>query len=170
MLWTVGGLLIGQIAALVRTVASPRPWFPYVRALVEFLLGALALAVLAGPGPFAESLTATAVVAGRQWAPIGRSRTAKGLMIGAGAVTMITPLALPLWAFLWALGFVVSGYRAAGTVVATALLPFAIGISAGWPFAFIIAPAWLLVLLRLAPEARRVLLGVEPKYHWRADA
>ncbi len=107
---------------------------------------------------------------GRQWAPFNRSRTVKGFMVAAGAITMITPLALPLWGFLWALGFVVSGYRAAGTLVATALLPFALGISAGWPFALIVAPAWLLILIRLRPEARRVLLGVEQKYHWRPNA
>ena len=156
------------MAALVPTPRAPT-WLRYARGAFEFALGAIAVGLVAGPGIWSEALVATAVVAGRQWAPVNRSATTKGLLIAGGAVSAITPLTVPFWVFLWAIGFVATGYTAAGGLLATVLLPIALGLTAGWPFAIMTVPAWVLVLQRLAPDARRVLLGAEPKYHWRSD-
>jgi len=120
-----------------------------------------------GAGPATQSLAATLVVAGHNYPLWLRGKGGKGLAAAAGALTVLTPLSVPLWGVVWALGYVLSGYIAFGIVVATAVLPVLLGILAGWAYAAAALPVCLLVLVRHREKMRRLLLGAEPKHYWR---
>jgi glycerol-3-phosphate acyltransferase PlsY len=120
-----------------------------------------------GAGPATQSLAATLVVVGHNYPLWLRGKGGKGLAAAAGALTMLTPLSVPLWGLVWALGYVVSGYIAFGVVLATAVLPILLGMLAGWAYAAASLPVCLLVLVRHREKMRRLLLGAEPKHYWR---
>jgi glycerol-3-phosphate acyltransferase PlsY len=115
-------------------------------------------------------LVATALVAGRLWPPYARDHQVKGLAIAAGALFAVNPITLVLWGLLWSIGFVTTGYRTAGNLVATIALPLALGIVAGWAFAAIALPVCVLLLDRQREDMRRMFLGGEPKHYWRSEA
>lgn len=172
-------VLVAAIAATIigsvpvrRLAGAPAPaaraaWAPSVAAALDFLKGFVAVIVIAGTGPWAQTVAATAVLAGHQWPLFGAGRGLRGAAVALGALTAITPIAAPLWGIGWGLGFVVSGYPAVGQVAATVVLPVALGVSAGWPMALMSLPACALLFERLRDPLREVLLGTAPKHHWR---
>lgn len=168
--YLLGSLPTASLAARLVSTLGSRGTEALVR-LLELLKGVLAVSLVgAGADPVAQAMAATAVVAGDQWPFRGQGRRGTGLATAAGALTVVTPLAVPAWGFLWALGYVASGYRAAGTVAATLLLPLLLGVVAGWPFGLIVLPACLMVAERRRDSLRRILLGTEPKDHWRSGS
>jgi glycerol-3-phosphate acyltransferase PlsY len=160
----------GSVGALNAFRATGSGWVGAAVLVLDVAKGVLAV-VLAGSGAAlgTQSLLATLAVAGHNWPVWLRGRGGKGLATSAGAATMITPLSLPLWAVLWALGYVTSGYIALGTIVATALLPVLLGVLAGWPFGLAVLPVCLLILARHREKLRRLLLGSEPRHYWRGE-
>ena len=156
-------------AAAVDALAPHRAWTRWVRWAVDFLKGVLAVALLASGLPWGDSLAATAVVAGQLWpmfGPGGRS----GIAVLLGALTILTPVALPIFALVWGVVYVASGWLSLALVVAMALLPVAAGVVAGWPLGLMCVPACILVLERYRDAMRRVLLGTEPRHLWRGGA
>lgn len=139
--------------------------------LVDFLKGAGSVLLAGGgAGALAQSVAATAAVAGHAWPLWLWGAGGKGLATAAGAFSVVTPVCVPLWAVLWAIGYVSSGYLALGTLAASLLLPVALGLVAGWPFGLIVLPGCLVLLTGERGPVRRMLLGTEPKHYWRRDA
>ena len=139
-------------------------------AAADFLRGFVAATLLAPNGSVGQTLIVTAVVAGHQWPVTGRDVGRSGLWTFMGALSAITPMALPVWAVLWALAFVASGYKALGMAVSLAVLPFVLGFVAGWPLGWMAVPGGLLVLDRYRDALRRIRAGEEPKHHWNSAA
>lgn len=134
---------------------------------MEFVIGGLAVALLSGTSPWSQMLVATAAVAGRQWPLVAHDPAEKAVPIALGALFAITPVSLLLWALLWGVGFVGSGFRTAGLAAATIFLPLALGIVAGWPFAGMALPVCILLVDRQREDLRRMFLGAEFKHDWR---
>lgn len=168
----LGGYLLGSLPTadlLSRAGAIPLPVRRAVSVVLEAMKGALGVALAGdGAGPLAQCLAATAVTCGAAWS-LWAGEGLDPRPAAAGALTVVTPVSVPLWGVLWALTFVASGYLTLGTLVATALLPVAVGFMAGWPFGLAILPACLVLLRRHRYALRRVLLGGEPKHHWRRE-
>jgi glycerol-3-phosphate acyltransferase PlsY len=161
----------GSVGALNAFRATGAGWIGVAVLILDVGKGMLAV-VLAGDGAgiATQALVTTLAVAGHNW-PIWLSgKGGKGLATAAGALTLVTPLSVPLWAVIWALAYVGSGYIALGTIAATALLPVFLGIVAGWAYGLAALPACLLILTRHREKMRRVLLGAEPKHYWRGRA
>jgi glycerol-3-phosphate acyltransferase PlsY len=161
----------GSVGALNAFRATGAGWVGVVVLLLDVGKGMLAV-VLAGDGAGLATLSmVTALaVAGHNWPIWLGGKGGKGLATAAGALTLITPLSVPLWAVIWGLGYVLSGYIAFGTILATALLPVALGLVAGWAYGLAALPACLLVLARHRDKMRRLMLGAEPKHYWRGGA
>ncbi|MGD0993020.1 MAG: glycerol-3-phosphate acyltransferase [Gemmatimonadales bacterium] len=158
----------GSVGALNAFRATGAGWIGVVVLILDIGKGVLAV-VLAGDGAGLATLAMVSAlaVAGHNWPIWLGGKGGKGLATAAGALTLVTPLSVPLWCVLWGLGYVVSGYIAFGTIVATALLPVALGIFAGWAYGLVALPTALLVLARHREKMRRLLLGAEPKHYWR---
>jgi glycerol-3-phosphate acyltransferase PlsY len=161
----------GSVGALNAFRATGAGWIGIVVLVLDMAKGALAV-VLAGSGARLSTLAVVAAlaVAGHNWPIWLRGRGGRGLATAAGALTMVSPVSVPLWGVVWALGYVTSGYIALGTIVATAVLPIVLGFLAGWPFGLAALPACVLILLRHHEKVRRLLLGVEPRHYWRGRA
>lgn len=158
----------GNVGALNAFRATGLGWVGVVVLILDVGKGALAVLLAGdGAGPVTQSLVATLVVAGHNYPIWLRGKGGKGLAAAAGALSMLTPLSVPLWGLVWALGYVLSGYIALGIVVATAVLPLLLGVVAGWAYAGASLPVCLLVLVRHREKMRRLLLGAEPKHYWR---
>ena len=165
--------LLGSVASLLRLPASRAEWLrwlPWIAGAVDFVVGGAAVGLIANSNPWSLTLAATAVVAGRQWPMFGSAQGSKGLWAAGGALSAITPLAVPVGAVLWAIGFVGSGYRSAGIVAAIVLLPVALGATAGWSFGLMAIPVCVLCFERQRADLARLMAGTEPKHHWRPDA
>ena len=161
----------GSVGALNAFRATGAGWIGWTVLAADVLKGIVAVA-LAGPGASAllQSLLAAAAVAGHNWPIWLRGRGGKGLATAAGALSIVTPIAVPVWGVLWGLGYVASGYIVVGTLVATVLVAPAVGFVAGWGFGLAMVPACLLILSRHREKVRRLLLGTEPRHYWRAKA
>jgi glycerol-3-phosphate acyltransferase PlsY len=158
----------GNVGALNAFRATGSGWIGIAVLVLDVGKGVLAVSLAGGgAGLAAQSLLATLVVAGHNWPVWLRGRGGKGLAAAAGSLTMITPLAVPLWAVIWALGYATSGYISLGIILATAALPALLGFLAGWAYGLAALPACLLVLARHREKVRRLLLGAEPKHYWR---
>jgi len=161
----------GSVGALNAFRATGAGWIGVVVLLLDVGKGMLAV-VLAGDGaglPTLAMVTALAV-AGHNWPIWLGGRGGKGLATSAGALSLITPLSVPIWGVVWGVSYVASGYIALGTIAATALLPVLLGIFAGWAYCLATLPTCLLVLARHRDKMRRLLLGAEPKHYWRGGA
>jgi len=156
-------------AAAVDALAPHRGWTHWVRWVVDFLKGVLAVALLAPGHPWGGSLAATAVVAGELWPMFGQGGRS-GAAVLLGALTTLTPVALPIGALVWGVVYVASGWLSLALVGAVTLLPVAVGVVAGWPLGLMCVPACILVLERQRDAMRRVLLGTEPRHLWRGGA
>jgi acyl phosphate:glycerol-3-phosphate acyltransferase len=158
----------GNAGALNAFRATGLGWVGVAVLLVDVAKGAAAVLV-AGPGAglAAQTLAATLAVAGHNYPVWLRFRGGKGLAAAAGALTVISPLSVPLWGVVWALGYASSGYISLGIIAATAALPLVLGLLAGWAYALAALPVCALVLLSHRPKMRRLLLGTEPKHYWR---
>jgi glycerol-3-phosphate acyltransferase PlsY len=161
----------GSVGALNAFRATGSGWIGAAVLVLDVAKGVLAV-VLAGAGAAlgTQSLVAALAVAGHNWPLWLRFKGGKGLATAAGALTMITPLSVPLWVVMWAIGYVSSGYIALGTVAATAILPAVLGLLAGWAYGLAAVPACLLILLRHHEKVRRLLLGAEPRHYWRGKS
>jgi len=158
----------GSVGALNAFRATGAGWVGVVVLILDVGKGMLAV-ILAGDGAGLPTLAMVMAlaVAGHNWPIWLGGKGGKGLATAAGALTLVTPLSVPLWGVIWALGYVASGYIAFGTIVATALLPVALGIIAGWAYGLAALPTAVLVLARHREKMRRLLLGAEPKHYWR---
>lgn len=169
--YLVGSLPVARLAPLAREAGLSAPWVFAGLVLADLLKGVVAMSFAgASADPYAQSLAATAVVAGHQWPLWPSQGEPRGLAVAAGALTIITPIAVPAWGILWAIGYVTSGYLTAGIAAATLLLPVTLGFVAGWPFALVVLPVCFLVLERHRAPLQRMLLGKEPKHYWRRES
>lgn len=161
----------GNAGALNAFRATGLGWVGVAVLLLDIAKGAAAV-LLAGSGSGipTQALLATSAVAGHNYPFWLRFRGGKGLAAAAGALTVMTPLSVPLWGVVWAVGYATSGYISLGIIAATALLPLLLGILAGWAYAVGSLPVCLLVLAAHRPKMRKLLLGTEPKHYWRGKA
>ncbi len=161
----------GSVGALNAFRATGSGWVGVIVLLLDVLKGVLAV-VLAGDGASVatQALMVTLVVAGHNWPVWLGGRGGKGLAAAAGALTILTPLSVPLWGVVWGITYVASGFIALGNIVATAALPVLLGFFAGWSYGLAALPAALLILARHREKMRRLLLGAEPKHYWRHRA
>jgi glycerol-3-phosphate acyltransferase PlsY len=161
----------GNVGALNTFRATGSGWLAAAVLVLDVAKGVIAVMLAgSGAGIGRQALAATFAVGGHNWSVWLGGRGGKGLATAAGALTMITPLSVPLWLVVWALGYVTSGYIALGTILGTALLPPLLGILAGWAYALAALPPCLLILARHRDKVRRLLLGGEPKHYWRGGA
>ncbi|HXY68703.1 MAG TPA: glycerol-3-phosphate acyltransferase [Gemmatimonadales bacterium] len=161
----------GSVGALNAFRATGQGWVGVVVLILDVLKGALAVLLAGGgAGLMTQALCAALVVVGHNYPVWLRGRGGKGLAAAAGALTVITPLSVPLWGVVWGLGYVASGYIVVGTIAATAILPLLVGLWAGWAYALAALPVCLLVLARQREKVRKLLLGAEPKHYWRRKA
>jgi len=166
-----GAYLLGcaPAARFARGLAGASRWADAFEILADVLKGYLAVTLLSPGLSLGPALVATAVIAGHQWPALwGTPGRSAGTAVLVGALTGITPLALPLWAAMWGLAFVITGFVQASSLFATALALPAIGLGAGWPLALMALPATGMVLARLKPVWQAWRRGGEPKYLWRA--
>lgn len=166
----VAAYLIGCVPAarIVSGLAKGRRWAPWAGALADFAKGIIALYLLAPAGSLGQAVMVTALVAGDQWPVFGKEVGRSGQWALLGAIARITPVAPPLWAVLWGIGFVASGYFAIGRAVANVLLPPVLGFVAGGPLGWIALPGCIMVLERGREAVRRARAGEEPKHHWNS--
>jgi glycerol-3-phosphate acyltransferase PlsY len=165
----LGSLPTRRLAAVLGR-ALRAEWVEAIRISLDLVTGFVVVSVVAPAGAWSEALVATAMVAGHQWPVAGTDRGRRGTAVAVGVLTAITPIAAPLWAVLWGLGFVISGYVTVGYVVAAALLPVAVGLTAGWPIALMGLPSCALLYERLREPLREVLFGLARKHDWRGEA
>ncbi len=161
----------GNVGALNAFRVTGLGWVGVLVLVVDVAKGALAVR-LAGDGASVttQAILATLVVVGHAFPVWLRGHGGRGLAPAAGALSLVTPLAVPLWALVWGLAYVVSGYVALGTIVATAFLPLLLGPTAGWAYGGAALPVCVLILLRHRAKMRSLLLGTERKHHWRRKA
>ena len=158
----------GSVGALNAFRATGLGWVGVVVLILDVAKGVVAVLIAGGgAGPWTQSLAAAMAVVGHNYPVWLRFRGGKGLAAAAGAMSAITPLAVPLWGVVWGIGYASSGYIVMGTIVATALLPLLVGVFAGWAYGGAALPVCLLILLRQHEKIRRLLLGAEPKHYWR---
>ena len=161
----------GSVGALNAFRATGAGWIGWTVLVVDVLKGAVAVALAgAGASTSLQAMAAAAAVAGHNWPVWLRGRGGKGLATAAGACTILTPIAVPVWGVLWGIGYVASGYIVVGTLLATLLLPVAVGALAGRGFGVAMVPACLLILARHRGKVRHLLLGTEPRHYWRAKS
>jgi len=161
----------GSVGALNAFRATGLGWVGVVVLVLDVAKGVAAVLLAGGgAGPMTQSLAAAMVVVGHNYPVWLRFKGGKGLAAAAGALSAITPLAVPLWGVVWGIGYAVSGYIVVGTIAATAILPPLLGLVAGWAYGGAALPACLLVLLRQREKVRKLLLGAEPKHYWRRSA
>ena len=172
ILRAVAAYLLGCVptARLVSRLTQGRAFEPAAIAAGDFLKGFLAASLFAPNGSIGQALIVTAAVAGDQWPIAGREVGRSGLWVLLGALSGLTPVALPVWVVLCAISFVASGYKALAVAVSLALLPFALGFIAGWPLGWLAVPGCLLVIERYHDALRRIRAGEEPKHHWNSPA
>jgi acyl phosphate:glycerol-3-phosphate acyltransferase len=167
----VRGVESGNVGALNAFRATGLGWVGLAVLVLDVAKGAVAVLLAgAGAGVATQALAATLAVAGHNYPVWLRFRGGKGLAAAAGALTAITPLSVPLWAVVWAIGYALSGYISLGIIAATAALPLLLGFLAGWAYALGALPVCLLVLAAHRFKMRRLLLGTEPKHYWRRRA
>jgi glycerol-3-phosphate acyltransferase PlsY len=161
----------GSVGALNAFRATGAGWIGWTVLLADAAKGIVAVAI-AGPGAgtMVQAVLAAAAVAGHNWPVWLRGRGGKGLATAAGALTVITPIAVPVWGLLWGIGYVATGYIVVGTLTATLLVAPAVGFVAGWGIGLALVPACLLILARHHEKVRRLLLGAEPRHYWRAKS
>jgi len=169
VLFAVLSYLLGNVpvAQLVEHALGERRLTPWAVHAANALKGIAAVMLLTPTGPWGQMVSATGVVAGHLYPLAGRDDRDLGLGVAAGALAVVSPVAPFVWLFLWAIGFVVSGYQAVGSAVATVFLAPALGWWAGWPLGVISLPVCYMILDRLRPALRRVVLGTEPRHVWR---
>jgi glycerol-3-phosphate acyltransferase PlsY len=135
-------------------------------AVIDMLKGAapawLALRWLGDP-VFAGLAAALAVLGHCYPISLG-FRGGKGVATGAGAMAVLAPL--PTAAALGLFLAVVAAFRyvSLGSILAAAAFPVFVGIfGRGWTAALVGLPIVLIILVRHAPNIRRLLSGREPK-------
>ena len=166
----VAAYLVGCVPAarVASSLSAGRRWSPLAGALADAAKGFIALWLFAPIGSVGQALIVTALVAGDQWPLVGREVGRSGQWALLVAIAEVTPVAPPLWAVCWGLGFVASGYFAVGKAVATALLPPFLGFVAGGPLGWIALPGCAMVLERSRDVVRRARAGEEPKHYWNS--
>jgi glycerol-3-phosphate acyltransferase PlsY len=164
--YLLGCVPAARLASRLTNGNAAEPW---VMRLADFAKGFAATALLAPIGSIGQAVTVTAVLAGDQW-PLRGEAGRSGQWAFLGAMTALTPMALPIWGALWAIGFVATGYLAMGRVAAAALLPLLLGFIAGWPIGGIALAGCVMILERNREVIRRVRAGEEPKHHWNSAA
>jgi len=168
----VAAYLVGCVPAarVVSGWASGTRWQTWAGPLTDLAKGFLALWLFSATGSIMQAFTLTAVVAGDQWPVVGKDIGRSGQWVLLGAIAEVTPVAPPIWAVLWGVGFVASGYFAIGKAVATLLLPPVLGFVAGWPLGWIALPGCAMVVERSRNTIREARAGGEPKHHWNSSS
>lgn len=169
VLWAVAAWFAGSVPAHQAGRFVPSRFAPALSGLILFILGSLAVYGMPAEGLLPQSLAATAALAGAQY-PGWRSGGGRGLPVAAGALLVLSPVAIPLAMVVWGIGYVTTGYPAVGRIAMSLLTPPLVGLLAGWPAGLAVLPLGAMVALWDRPAARRVLLGTEVKHNWRAPA
>ena len=154
-------------AALVERLVGPHSWSRWAGWAVDVVKGFAAVVLFEAAHPWGAALAATAVVAGHVWPIAGGAPGRQPLLVAAGALSAVSPIAVPAWGLIWGLAYVASGWPSAASAAATVLAPLAVGVVAGWPLGLMCVPVCVLVLERMREPIRRVLLGTEPRHLWR---
>jgi glycerol-3-phosphate acyltransferase PlsY len=167
----VAAYLVGCVptARVASTLSAGRRWAPWAGPLADLAKGFVALLLFAPNGSMAQAFVLTAVVAGDQWPAFGKDIGRGGQWVLLGAIAEVTPVAPPIWAVLWGVGFVASGYFTIAKAAATALLPPVLGFVAGGPLGWIALPGCAMVLERSREAVRQARAGGEPKHHWNSE-
>lgn len=158
------------VAQFVARKTHGKPWGPFAETAAGFLKGMIVLAFIQPVSAIHQALILTALVSGDQWPIQDRESGRLGLAAAGGAMTIVTPLAPVLWGILWGLGFVATGYRVVGRLVALVLFWAFLGFVAGWPVGLIALPASVMILAKSRDDFLRWRLGHEPKHHWNSAA
>lgn len=159
----------GSVGALNTFRATGAAWAGWLVLATDVLKGAVAVMIGgSGAGVWLQGALAAAAVVGHNWPIWLRGRGGKGLATAAGALSLVTPLAVPAWGLLWGLGYVTTGYIVVGTLVATALVTPVVGVVAGWGIGLAMLPSCLLILSRHGEKLRRLAGGKEPRHYWRS--
>ncbi len=129
----------------------------------------LALAAVPhGPWPV---LAALAAVLGHVLSPFAGFRGGKGVATAGGAILALAPVAAILALLLFALTVAATRIVSLGSILAAAMLPLAVRITAPdvpWLLPISIALA-VLVIVRHRANLGRLVRGAEPRIAWRAE-
>ena len=155
------------VAQLVARYTHGRPWGPFAETVAGFAKGFAVIAFFQPVPSVHQALLLTALVAGDQWPIHNREGGRLGLAAAGGAMTALTPIAPIVWGILWGLGFVITGYRIVGRVVALCAFGIMLGVVAGWPLGLVSLPACAMILVKSRDDIVKYRLGHEPKHHWR---
>ena len=168
----VAAYLIGcvPLAQLIERRFSQQPWVNFAATAAGFFKGFVVVALFHPTSSIAQALIVTALVSGDQWPIHNRESGRLGLAVAGGALTVLTPISPVVWGVLWGIGFVLTGYRLVGRLIALVLFWLVLGLVAGWPLGLIALPASFMILAKSRDEIARLRAGLEPKHHWRAEA
>jgi glycerol-3-phosphate acyltransferase PlsY len=172
ILWAIIAYLVGcmPIAQYVARKTAGKPYGPLLETVAGFLKGFLVIALLQPVHSLHQALVVTALVSGDQWPIQNRSNGRLGLAAAGGAMTALTPLAPIIWGFLWGIGFVASGYRVMGRIVALVLFWALLGLVGGWPIGMVAIPVSIMILAKSNDDIGHLRAGREPKHHWHPQA
>ena len=154
------------VAQFVAARTRGKAWGPLAETIAGFAKGFLIIALLHPVPAMHQAVILTALVAGDQWPFQNRENGRLGLAAAGGAMTTITPIAPFVWGVLWGLGFVATGYRVVGRLVALVLFWALLGFIAGWPVGLVAVPVSIMILLKSRADFDRWRAGQEPKHHW----
>ncbi len=168
VLWAVVAYLLGALPSDWVARRVPPAFATPARVALDVFKGALAVAWLPAGGLLAQTLAATAAMAGAQWPPWGGGGR-RGLGVGAGSLIVLSPLAVPVWAVFGGLAYVITGFPTVGRVVGSVAAPLVVGWWAGWPLGLACLPICVMLLERDRGDLRRVLLGTGRRHVWRGD-
>lgn len=157
------------LAQFIEKRFGRQPWVNLAATVAGFAKGFLVIALFHPPSSIAQALIVTALVSGDQWPIQNRESGRLGLAVAGGAMTVLTPITPLVWGVLWGLGFVVTGYRLVGRLIALLLFWIVLGLVAGWPLGLISLPASFMILAKSRDHVTRLRAGLEPKHHWRED-
>lgn len=122
------------------------------------------------PGVLVPVLTGLAAVSGHTWSPFLGFKGGKGVATSAGVFAALLPVPTLAALLVFVTVMIASGYVSAGSVAAAAALPCAAllwhGPSARSALALGIGT---LIILRHAPNIRRLIRGEEPPFRDRHD-
>jgi glycerol-3-phosphate acyltransferase PlsY len=158
------------VAQFVERKTRGKPWGPLAETVAGVLKGFAVLALINPTHAIQQALVLTALVSGDQWPIHDRANGRLGLAAAGGGMTAITPIAPVIWGLLWGLGFVATGYRTVGRVVALLTFWAVMGFIAGWPVGLVSVPVSVMILAKSNDDIGHLRAGRESKHHWNSAA
>ena len=158
------------VAQFVARKTRDHPWGPLAETVAGLAKGFAIVGLLQPVPAIHQALILTALVAGDQWPLQDRAHGRLGLAAAGGAMTALTPIAPIIWGMLWGVGFVASGYRVLGRIVAVCLFWVVMGLVAGWPVGLLSLPASIMILAKSNDDIGHLRAGRDTKHHWKSAA